>query len=186
MTKTIVFLMMLMFVLPFDGSAQAVPSSGDRIRIKQVDGTVLTGTLATLSPETIQLSVGLDDRMAEVPVAQIEALEISLGQQSRVGKYIGISMLGGALVGAAIGGITADPGSDSLFPAFDDPGFRMAAGFITGGLIGLPVGFILGSMIREERWNPAAIPAPGESGLTVRPVIGNGVGFVGSVRVGGF
>ena len=50
MTRTIVFLMMLMSVLPSDGSAQAVPSSGDRIRIKQVDGSVLTGRLAaTLS-----------------------------------------------------------------------------------------------------------------------------------------
>ena len=80
MARTIVFLMTLMFVLPSDGSSQAVPSPGDRIRIKQVDGTVLTGTLAALSPETIQLSVGSDDRMVEVPVEGIEALEISLGR----------------------------------------------------------------------------------------------------------
>ena len=57
MARAIVFLMTLMFVLPSDGSAQAVPSPGDRIRIKQVDGPVLTGTLATFSAETIQLSL---------------------------------------------------------------------------------------------------------------------------------
>ena len=51
MTRTIVILMTLMSVLPSDGSSQAVPSLGHRIRIKQVDGTVLTGRLATLSPE---------------------------------------------------------------------------------------------------------------------------------------
>ena len=44
-----------MFLLPFDGSSQAVLSPADRIRIKQVDGTILTGTLATFSAETIQL-----------------------------------------------------------------------------------------------------------------------------------
>ena len=54
---TVVFLMTLMSVLPSDGSSQAVPSPGDRIRIRQVDGTVLTGTLAAWSEETIQLSV---------------------------------------------------------------------------------------------------------------------------------
>ena len=36
MTRAIVFLMTLMFVLPSDGSSQAVPSPGDRIRIRQV------------------------------------------------------------------------------------------------------------------------------------------------------
>ena len=86
MPSVMVFLMTLMFVLPSAGSAQAVPSPGDRIRIKHVDGTVLTGTLTTFSPETIQLSVGSDDRMVEgveVPVARIEVLETSLGRQPR-------------------------------------------------------------------------------------------------------
>ena len=55
---SIVFLMTLMLVLPSDGSSQAAPSPGDRIRIRQVDGTTLTGTLSTRSAETIQLSVG--------------------------------------------------------------------------------------------------------------------------------
>ena len=77
---SIVFLMTLMFVLPSDGSSQAVPSPGDRIRLRQLDGTVLTGTLATFSAETIHLSV--DSSRVEVPVAQIEALEISRGQRS--------------------------------------------------------------------------------------------------------
>ena len=44
----------------------------------------------------------------------------------------------------------------------------------------------MGTVIREERWNPASLPAPAASRLTIRPVIGSGVGFGGSVRVGGF
>ena len=57
MTRTIVFLMTLMVLLPSDGSSQDIASPGDRIRIKQVDGTILTGTLASISDEVIQLSV---------------------------------------------------------------------------------------------------------------------------------
>ncbi len=44
----------------------------------------------------------------------------------------------------------------------------------------------MGTVIREERWNAASLPAPAASRLTIRPVIGSGVGFGGSVRVGGF
>ena len=51
MTRTMVLLMTLVVVLPLYASAQAVPSPGDRIRIEQVDGTVLTGTLATVTTE---------------------------------------------------------------------------------------------------------------------------------------
>jgi len=71
MPRATVFLTTLICVLTSDGSAQAVPNPGDRIRIKQVDGTVLTGTLTTFSLAAIQMSLGLDDRVADVPVARI-------------------------------------------------------------------------------------------------------------------
>ena len=186
MTRTIVCLMTLIFVLALDGSAQAVPSPGDRIRIIQVDGPVLTGTLVTFAEETIQLYLDSESPTVEVPVEGIEALETSLGQRTRYGKYIPVSMLGGALVGAAYGAITGDPSSTGFLSGFDQPEFRAAVGFVYGGLlIGLPVGLILGSVFSEERWNPVSLPAPVASGLSIRPVIGSGVGFVGSLRVGG-
>ena len=188
MTRMMVFLTTLMFSLPSDGSGQVAPSPGDRIRIKQVDGPVLTGRLARFSAETIQLSLDSGGPTVEVPVEGIEALETSLGRRTRYGIYIPLSMLGGALVGAAYGAITADP--RELPPGFrndfDQPGFRAAVGFIRGGLIGLPVGLILGSVFSEERWNAVSLPAPVASGLSIRPVIGSRVGFAGSIRVGGF
>ncbi len=185
MTKTVVFLMTLMFVLPSDGSAQAVPSPGDRIRIKQVDGPVLTGRLARFSAETIHLFPDSGGPWVEVPIEGIEALETSLGRRTRYRKYIPLSMLGGAFVGAAYGAITGYTSSTGFF-SFDQPEVRAAVGFVYGGLIGLPVGLILGSVFREERWNRGALPAPTAPRLTIRPVIGSGVGFTGSIRVGGF
>ncbi len=187
MTKTVVFLMTLMFVLPFDGSAQAVPSPGNRIRIKQVDGTVLTGTLATLSPETIQLSVGAAVPTVEVPVEGIEALEISLGRQSRFGKYFGLTLAATSIAGAIIGAIAyVDTGPCSwLCIGPQTRGEYIAWGLAGGAIIGLPLGAIIGSQVREERWNRVALPAPTAPRLTIRPVIGSGVGFAGSLRVGG-
>ena len=182
----IVLLMTLMFLLPSDGSAQAVPSPGDRIRIKQVDGTVLTGTLAALSPETIQLSV--DSSRVEVPVARIEVLETSLGQQRRFRKYIGLTVATTSILGAAYGAITFEPCESLcfLFPTTaDSRSFLIFAGFLGGAIIGVPVGVILGSVLTEERWIPVALPALAELGLSIRPVIGSGVGFAASVRVGG-
>ena len=187
MPRAMVFLIKLMFALPSDGSAQAVPSPGDRIRIKQVDGTVLTGTLAALSPETIQLSVGSDDRMAEVPVARIAVLETSLGQRSKKNnpKYIGITVATTSILGAIIGAITWRPCSGSLCVGPDTHAGGILLGFGIGALVGLPLGAIIGSLVTEERWKPLALPAPAASRLTIRPVIGSGVGFAGSLRVGG-
>ena len=184
MTRTMVFLMTLMSVLPSDGSSQAIPSSGDRIRIRQVDGTVLTGTLTTLSPETIQLSVGSDDRMAEVPMARIETLEISRGQRSNYLKYIGLTVAATSIVGATIGFIYYDPSCSGAI-CFTR-GQTTGIGFAWGVLFGLPLGALIDYVKREERWNPVALPGLAASGLTIRPVIGSGVGFAGSIRVGGF
>ena len=189
MTRTIVFLMTLVVVLPSDGSSQAVPSLGHRIRIKQVDGTVLTGRLALpLSPETIQLWIGSDD-LAEIPLARIEVLETSLGQQRNFGKYFGLTVAAASLVGGTIYALTWSPCTETgWFACWFEPDSRGEAfgwGLAGGAIIGLPLGLIIGSVVREERWNRGALPALTAPRLTIRPVIGSRVGFAGSVRVGG-
>ena len=185
MTRTIVFVMTLVFVLPFDGSAQAAPSPGDRIRIRQVDGTTLTGTLSTRSAEMIQLSVGATGPMVEVPVEGIAVLEASLGRSRRFGKYFGLTVAAASIVGATIGALY-EPCRTESCTGPDTRTAQIFVGFGVGALVGLPVGAIIGSVVREERWNPLALPALAESRLTIRPVIGSGVGFAGSIRVGGF
>ena len=189
MTRTLVFLMTLVVVLPSDGSSQAVPSLGHRIRIKQVDGTVLTGRLALpLSPETIQLWIGSDD-LAEIPLARIEVLETSLGRQRNFGKYFGLTVAVVSLVGGTIYALTWSPCTETgWFACFVKPDSRGEAfgwGLAGGAIIGVPLGLIIGSVVREERWNRGALPALTAPRLTIRPVIGSRVGFAGLVRVGG-
>ena len=188
MARTLVFLMTLVVVLALDGAAQAVPSLGDRIRIKQVDGTVLTGRLAaTLSPETIQIFV--DSSRVEVPVARIGVLETSLGRQRNFGKYFGLTAVAASVVGGTIYALTWSPCTETGFLAClfvpESRGVAFAWGFAGGAIIGLPLGAIIGSVVREERWDPVSLPAPAASRLTIHPLIGSGVGFAGSLRVGG-
>ncbi len=181
MTRTIVFLMTLVVVLPSDGSSQTA-SLGDRIRIKQANGTTLTGTLSTRSPETIQLSVGNAGPTVEVSVEGIEALEISLGRQRRFLKNFGLTVAATSILLGTLGFIAYTPGDEFFASRTDLTGF----GFYLGAYFGLPLGALIGYLVKEERWNPASLPAPAESRLTIRPVIGSGVGFAASIRVGGF
>ncbi len=80
MTRATPFLVALLLTLPSGGSSQAAPSPGDRVRVRQLDGAVLTGTLATFSSEGIQLSIDSVSPPVEVPVSAIEALEASLSE----------------------------------------------------------------------------------------------------------
>ena len=164
MPRVMVFLMTLMSVLPSDGSSQALPSPGDRIRIRQVDGTVLTGTLAAWSEETVQLSGESVDRRMEVPVSAIEALETSLGRSHRFGTYYGISVAASSILGGLVG--LSRSGNASI-----GRGENAAGGLLLGYLVGIPLGAVIGSLVTGERWSPVAIPGSAQSGPTVRPVI---------------
>ena len=121
--------------------------------------------------------------MVEVPVEGIAVLETSLGRHRRFVKYLGLTVAATSIVGATIGGIAYEDSGPCSFLCIgpDTRGGWMAWGFGIGALVGLPVGAIIGSVVREERWNPLALPTLGESRLTIRPVIGNGVGFAGSI-----
>ncbi len=123
----------------------------------------------------------------EVPLQGIEALEISLGRQRRSGKYIGLTVAATSLVGATIGLIAYEDPEPCSFLCFgpNTRGEYIGIGFASGVLIGLPLGALIGSVVREERWSPVSLPAPAASRLSIRPVIGSQVGFAGSIRVGG-
>ena len=184
MTRATPFLITLMFVLPSAGSAQALPGPGDRIRIRQVDGTVLTGTLDTWSEETIQLSVESAARRMEVPVSAIEALEISLGRQRRFGKYYALTLAATSMLGGIVGLTRASPSSfSSSRSAGYYRGRSGGGGLLVGYLVGIPLGVFIGSRVTEERWSPVAISGSAQAGPTIRPVIGSEVGLVSGQRI---
>ena len=102
MTRAGLLLIVLTFVLPSDGSAQVVPSPGERIRVEQVDGTIHTGWLGTVTAEAIQLSVDSSrvEGTIEIPRSQITTLEHQQGtrNKSNLGAIVGFLAGGGIAV----------------------------------------------------------------------------------------
>ena len=186
MTRTMVLLMTLVVVLPLDGSAQAVPSPGDRIRIEQVDGTVLTGTLATVTTEAIRLSV--DSSRVEDGItirrSQIATLERQEGTRSRSGAGSVIGLLAGGVIAVATLKESPDdcelgfPGvvgcaSEDFEQLLGDVG-RVALGVVAGAV----GGYLIGSAFRTENWVvvPLIEVAPTRQG-TSASVFGFGLRF---------
>ena len=198
MTRAIVFLMTLVFVFPSDGSSQTA-SLGDRIRIRQANGTTLTGTLATVSAAAIQLSVG-SSRVGggiAIPRSQIVTIERQQGTRNKSTLVGTVGLLaGGAIAWATLGDkLTRScdlPVGDRIFfpdcvgPADYVEGAEKVAGDVVRVLLGMAaggiVGALVGSAIRTENWVivPSIEVAPRGQG-TSASVFGFGLRFA---RVG--
>ena len=169
--------MALIVALPSDGSAQAPLSPGDRIRITQVEGADLRGTLATFSRERIELSVDAAGPVVAVPFSAIESLEMSLGRQRRFGKYYGLTVAASTIVGGIVGLVRPFPSVVSRRV------YNTVSGLVVGYMVGVPLGLFVGSRVTEERWNPVGISGSAQSGPTIRRVIGSEVGLAAGQRV---
>ena len=185
--KMLVLVATLTLGLPFASASQLSPIRGERIRIRLVDGVVLTGTLANLSTERILLTVDPHGSTTDVPVERVKLLERSLGQHSRFGKYFGVTVGVSSLVTGLISAIAWSP----CYPEcgwFESNSRRdaFAQGAMGGALLGVPIGVLAGLNSRKERWARTALPDPGRSRVVLLPVLGVHVGFVASVRVGPF
>ena len=145
MPRAMVLLMTLMFVLPSDGPAQVVPTPGDRIRIKQVDGTFLTGTLSTVSAEAIQLSVDSSrvGRGIAIPRSQIVTLERQQGTHNKSSLGAIVGLLAGGAIAVATFPDRSCPGDDFDFtPDFGCVSAAIApfVGHVALGLVAGAVG----------------------------------------------
>lgn len=150
------------------GSSQDILSPGDRIRITEVDGTILTGTLAAVSDEVIQLSVDSSrvvDRTT-LPRSRIATLERHEGTSDwrNLGAVVGL------LAGAAIAVATLEDHDEirgrscgltgvCAVVALADVGGRVinntmqdALRVSLGILVGAVAGALVGSTIHTENW----------------------------------
>ena len=178
MTRMMVFLTTLMFSLPSDGSGQVAPSPGDRIRIRQVDGTVLTGTLAAWSEETIQLSVDSSrvEGTVAIPRSEIATLERQEGTRGWVGNGSIIGLLAGGAIAVATLPNRDCPGGDY---GCVQAAVARSVGYVALGIVaGAVVGALIGSAFRTENWVivPLIEVAPTRQG-TSASVFGFGLRF---------
>jgi len=180
MKKVLVTAIALALLAPASGSAQDGPSIGDRVRVQQADGTVLVGTVEGISADEIVLGSSTADSQA-LSLEGIESIERSLGDQRRFGKNLAITMGIAAGAGGLLSAISWSPCRETGFLACllhpESRGDAFAWGFVGGGILGLPLGIIIGLAEKDERWERIARPAFGPVVLSfaVHPERGAGL-----------
>lgn len=184
--KALAIVVLAAVTLPLVAAAQSPASVGERIRIRQTDGTSVVGTVVAASPLEMRI-VGEGGELV-VPTGNIRSLERSRGEGRSFAKNFFLAMGVTALVGGAIGGATYEPCDDTGFLAcFLAPESRTDAvgfGLAAGAVVGIPIGILVGLGERGERWE--GVPLPG--GQALLSVIPRRDGFAlrGSIPVGGF
>ena len=168
MTRATVFLITLMFVLPSDGSSQAVPTressiealeAGQRVRVRAADAFGLGASisiegvfLGREGPDML-LSTTPAEQARRVPVDRLEALWIrkrSTGKGAKIGAISGGAL--GVGLGMIIGPIIEN--LDCGRELCDNPSRFVVAGVFGafGTLAGAGTGALIGYLVRV--WSP--------------------------------
>lgn len=183
MRNVLVAAIAMALTTPTLGNAQARPTVGDRVRVQQADGRMVVGTVERISPEEIVLggsTLSLDG---------IESIERSLGERRRFGRNLAITMGVAAGAGGLISAISWSPCRETGFLACmlhpESRSDAFAWGFAGGGIVGLPLGIIIGLAEKSERWEPVTRPFFGPVALRLVTGGGRGVGVRASLPLGG-
>jgi hypothetical protein len=142
-------------------AAQEAPlAPGARIRVERVTSCcteTLIGELISLTPDSLAYRDARSGRVALLPRQSIISVDQSRpdGYQTLDGAFLGFAA--GALAGGLAGyGLTrsacSDPGGDCL------QGLGAVFGGLTGGLIGLVAGALVGHRVQAERWERIDLP----------------------------
>lgn len=150
-------------------------SEGTRVRVHmavQRRGDYWTGTLRSLTSDTILVQIERTNERMAFPVEWIEDLQMSagMGHAGRPGAGIGafLGMVAGAIIGMATYEDTTCPAvmtpNDKLWCDDTSPRLgRAAVGGLVGAGLGAGFGFIIGTQLPRERWEPVSA-----GGLTAR------------------
>ena len=111
--------------------------------------------------------------MRTLPLSDIEAVEVSLGQRSQVRRSAAIGLLTGVGIGVALGLATYEPCEGLCF----GPSSRgESAAFVGmgGGVLGLLIGTAIGAVNKAENWQRVQpntkvglLPSAGGAGVSI-------------------
>lgn len=169
----LLFLSLAALLLFQDASAQVEIKEGDKVRFKLSNGTKIVGRVVQINSEEI----GLIPRWTKYErLFQIEGLtriDKSLGRQRNFKKYFVTTLAASTIFVSSYSALTWEPCiSEGFMDCFMAPRSKTEAfkmGAIIGGLIGLPLGFIVGYFIKEERWTGATFPQTNPVEITFAP-----------------
>jgi hypothetical protein len=143
MRKT-AWIVVLLAATALPSAAQPGPSTGSRVRADAptVSDARIVGRVAAATADSLLLSVSGGAAVLRLSKESIQTLQVSRGRDRLKWGVLGAGagFLGGAVIGAALGG-------------HDDPsGWGALAGMIGGAALGLPAGAVGGALLAPERW----------------------------------
>jgi hypothetical protein len=135
---------------------QALPD-GARVRVTQKQQGRVIGMLRSMSRDSISM---VDSAGKEYVLARQDiAMEQSRGRGTHFWKHFGLSILAAGSVGGLISAATwSECSSCWIYPESRAEAFGW--GFLAGGAIGVPVGVIMGAVVKVERWEFVPLDAP--------------------------
>ena len=128
---------------------------GDRVKISapSAQPKTLFGTVHSITPEQIFLIS--NDEYFIIPFNSIRRIHVSIGKKSNTGKGALIGLSSGALLGGILSLSTYEECDDTEpFGCILDfsKGEPFLLGAAAGGLSGLVLGSVLGTIIKTDRW----------------------------------
>jgi len=132
---------------------------GQRVRVKERSGAINTGIVVEKSETALTIGLdGISGAVYRVSFTDIQALAISLGEQS----YAKPGLLIGGLAGAAAWALICEGCS--------------ARGFFGGGILisalTAGLGARAGNLVKKERWTFFLVPGQGQAASLVAPLVG--------------
>ncbi|MEQ1858049.1 MAG: hypothetical protein ABL963_16460 [Longimicrobiales bacterium] len=171
MTTRWIFGASIAILAPLGLDAQTAPN-GD-LRVRQADGTVITGTLVEMAPGVLRLEdAGV---IIDIERSRIRTVERRLGSHGSFAKsFFGSIGVGALLVGAA-SALSYDCTSDDCWLGRDGHEGAFAIGAIVGGVVAIPVGVAVGIAAQSERWEEVTLPPTTDFALLLRSSPDGGV-----------
>ena len=147
-------LLLATVVVPAFAQDPAPLHPGLRIRVAQASAPHrLIGTLDSLGPDSLTLSIQSSGGSVAIPLEAITALEVAAGARRPLAR----SALYGAITGLALGTVLALASDYKCIDCVDSSGGApIVIGFTTA--IGSLFGLAVGSVTLEERWRPIHLP----------------------------
>ena len=194
--RFVVLLVTVGTVAPYPGLAQdgfKAPdlARGERIRVTQSDGAVVTGLFWAASAQDLRLTDEVEGGLITIPKPGIELTERSLGPPGSFWTAFGITMVVtsvGLGAGSANGWSPCVPRPRQRFACVLATKSRRAAfddGAKYGAILGLPFAVLFGFSNRQERWETVSLLGPVADGISITPIIGSRFGLATSIRFGG-
>lgn len=146
----VVFVVLSGLVPPALAQSTLPVAVDQRVRVWTDAAEAVTGRVAALTPDTVQVAVDGRDA-ATVAVSAIRRVDVSRGQTSR-GAGFKKGAIRGALIMAAIGAVSLGLQHDAVGEDGASVGEAVALGVWSGGLFGGLIGGAIGAARAGDEW----------------------------------